>query len=438
MRVEGSLKASSYNYTVLYHENYILFNTFTNFLAIIDEDAKRVLQKLEKGHPVDVDDATFNLFKEKGVIIDGNVDEKKILKCVEAENKYDTRSATYTILTTYQCNLACPYCYEGKGELLKSAMSTTMATRVCDFIKKEYQKNRSENIEIVLYGGEPLLNKECCFNLLEHLQFLSDETNLRVRAVTNGTLLSEEVRDNLVRASRNVIVQITLHGPREIHDKIRIFKNGEGTFDTLLNNLRMLAESPIQPSVCINLDKKSITQVDRLLDQLKEAGLQDIPIGFSPILPVTQVCQSYPHCVSEIEMREYPQLLQAVEEKGFHFSSRPSEKILIFCDALRESSFAIDPFGDVYKCWNTVGLKEHRVGVLTEDGTLKKEYPYYDLMARDPLQIEECADCKLLPLCGGGCVSRAYFRGGTYHRRGCYGERIRLASCLRNYVESKL
>ena len=435
---EKSIKPSFYNYIIPFHDDYILFNTFTNFLTIIDEDVKKALQELEKGHSVVLDDEILHLFKEKGVIIDEKIDEKKIIKCLEAERKYDSRFSTYTILTTYQCNLGCPYCYEGKGELLKSRMSMDMTDKVCNFIKKEYEKNRSESIELVLYGGEPFLNTECCFRLLEQLKFLSDEAELRVRAVTNGTLISEEIIENLADASRNAVVQITLHGPREIHDRIRIFKDGRGTFDILLESLRMLSESPVRPSVCINIDKESISEVDRLLDQLKEVGLQDVPIGFSPILPVTEVCRNYPSCVSEIEMQEYPQLLQVVKKKGFTYSGRHVGKMPLFCDALRDSSFTIDPVGDVYKCWNTVGQHQHRVGVITEDGALQKEYPYYDLMSRDPLHIEECANCKLLPLCGGGCVSRAYSRGGTYHRRGCYGERMRLASCLRNYVEQRI
>jgi uncharacterized protein len=103
---------------------------------------------------------------------------------------------------------------------------------------------------------------------------------------------------------------------------------------------------------------------------------------------------------------------------------------------LKSGSYTIDPLGDVYKCWNMVGQRIHRIGVIDKNGRLRVEYPYYDIMSRDPLQIKECRNCKLLPMCGGNCIARAYFREGTYHARGCYGELLYINEVIKTVIQT--
>lgn len=54
----------------------------------------------------------------------------------------------------------------------------------------------------------------------------------------NGTLLTDEIikfmKDN------EVSLLISMDGPKEIHDKNRVFSNGMGSFDKIMNNINKI------------------------------------------------------------------------------------------------------------------------------------------------------------------------------------------------------
>ena len=100
-----------------------------------------------------------------------------------------------------------------------------------------------------------------------------------------------------------------------------------------------------------------------------------------------------------------------------------------------DGSFIVDPFGDVYKCWELVGLQEHVVGRLNEDGTMEQTDVYGDVLERDPTRIKQCASHSYLPSCGGGCVCKAYWQKGTYNTPGCGTENFLLPEKVRMAYE---
>jgi len=54
----------------------------------------------------------------------------------------------------------------------------------------------------------------------------------------NGTLLNKEKIKFLVQNQFSILISID--GPKEIHDRYRVFKNGKGTFNCLIKNLRSM------------------------------------------------------------------------------------------------------------------------------------------------------------------------------------------------------
>jgi uncharacterized protein len=77
------------------------------------------------------------------------------------------------------------------------------------------------------------------------------------------------------------------------------------------------------------------------------------------------------------------------------------------CCARHINSFVIDPEGEIYKCWNDIGMKGREIGNvhLTEitNPTLAINY----LTGADPLEDMDCQNCFYFAICYGGCP---YFR----------------------------
>jgi uncharacterized protein len=75
----------------------------------------------------------------------------------------------------------------------------------------------------VKYAEERFFGKEVSFNI-----------------TTNGTLLTSEMVQFF--QDHEVNLMISLDGPKEINDKNRVFANGKGTFDTVVNQIEMIKQ----------------------------------------------------------------------------------------------------------------------------------------------------------------------------------------------------
>lgn len=98
---------------------------------------------------------------------------------------------------------------------------------------------------------------------------------------------------------------------------------------------------------------------------------------------------------------------EAGKKRGNYLSTYPFPKAN-FCGADAISAFVIDSDGRLYKCWNDIGVHNRAIGQLKNPAISNpvssfetfKEYLLYD-----PTEDIECKDCKMLPICMGGCPS---------------------------------
>jgi uncharacterized protein len=239
------------------------------------------------------------------------------------------------------------------------------------------------------------------------------------RIITNGTLVTPEIAEELQKYKTRAI-QLTLDGPKRIHNKKRIYKNGKGTFDDIINAARILLNKKIPVNFRINVDKENNPYIGELLNELAVLHLKNVPAICAPIGKF-QACTDS-ECVHDKDVNSIiVETRKLLKEKG---QAQPPikthESSQIFCSFLGEGTYIIDPHADVYKCLTFVGVKDHCIGHINKKGRVTPTTVYYDWMSRDPLHIEECKHCKMLPACGGGCASVAYKKHNTYHACGCY------------------
>jgi uncharacterized protein len=99
----------------------------------------------------------------------------------------------------------------------------------------------SNRLNIGFYGGEPLLEFELIKKCVEYAKEQAEGREITFSITTNATLLSEEIIKYLFE--NNIMLTISLDGPKEIHNKKRKFAgSGEGTFDKIMENLEVLKE----------------------------------------------------------------------------------------------------------------------------------------------------------------------------------------------------
>lgn len=148
---------------------------------------------------------------------------------------------------TEDCNFACRYCkYSQKfdrGTENPKSMTIDTAKRAVDFLinNSTYLQDKTD-MEFVLgfYGGEPLLEQQIIFDTLDYLEKVYPVVYPRFRfsITTNGTLLTEEIVKKLIKY--NFTLLISFDGPKDLHDRYRVFKNERGTHDLVAEKIEMI------------------------------------------------------------------------------------------------------------------------------------------------------------------------------------------------------
>jgi len=86
------------------------------------------------------------------------------------------RHYSLTVLTSTACNLGCGYCFQNTGQdpaggnrpprIARARLSSATITSILEFAARQMAKAGLEKLDILLFGGEPLLNPRGCQELL--------------------------------------------------------------------------------------------------------------------------------------------------------------------------------------------------------------------------------------------------------------------------------
>lgn len=404
----------------------ILFNTLQGNCIEIEEELKRLIEANEIAK---INAKTRKMFEQFGIIISDKIDENRIFSYFHDKEKFSNDTLNSTVLLTWACNLKCIYCFEGERENVVT-MSRESADIYIKFIKQYAVAKKVNNVIINLFGGEPMVNIEIGYYVLENIKSFCDEHHLNFSStiITNGTLITEEKLNRLLELNCQSI-QVTLDGVKEIHDARRMDKQGKGTFSKIIETLKMLNSKIAELQsfgtvIRINIDKVNIEETYRLLKYIGVEGLNltNCTVDFGIVRGLTESCSAYSNnCFVEEEIGPVLyDLWDAAEEQGFFYNIRPMRRWL-YCGLYSDNQYTITPDCEVYKCWEQAGDKEHYIGQLDENGNIVDiHYAFYDWMSHNPLDCKDCRDCTYLPSCGGGCGIVSYAKSGTYHEAGCF------------------
>lgn len=135
---------------------------------------------------------------------------------------------------TKLCNLRCPFCGQwGERGFFASANGSPLSLKEWISVAEQLEK-LSPKPTITLWGGEPL---SCAFfdTLAERLFSMG----FKLEIITNGTMIDEHI-DVINRCIDKIYVSVD--GLKKLHDSIR----GEGVFDKVTENLRLLDKSKVR------------------------------------------------------------------------------------------------------------------------------------------------------------------------------------------------
>lgn len=317
----------------------------------------------------------------------------------------------------HDCNLACRYCFAEEGEYhgRRALMSFEVGKKALDFLIAN--SGSRKNLEVDFFGGEPLMNWQVVKDLVAYgrEQEKIYNKNFRFTLTTNGVLLNDEIMEFVNKEMGNIVLSID--GRKEVHDKMRPFRKGAGSYDLIVPKFQKAAESRNQTDYYV---RGTFTHhnLDFAQDVKHLADLGFKQISVEPVVAPP----SEEYAIQEADLdklkEEYDNLAKEMIERHkdgrdfnfFHFmidlEGGPCvAKRLSGCGSGTEY-LAVTPWGDFYPCHQFVGNEEFLMGNVDEGITntdIRDEFKLCNVYAK-----EKCRNCFAKFYCSGGCAANSY------------------------------
>ena len=184
-----------------------------------------------------MDHKEIKSLKEKGFL-----SSKRVTEIIHPEDHLieyhlDNKIGMLTIQVTQACNLRCRYCpYSGGYNNRKHSnqkMSLDMAKKGINFLWEH--SIDCEEVNIGFYGGEPTIEFNLIKDCVEYSKEKFEGKNVRFSITTNGTIITNDMMEFFCK--NDFVIMISLDGPKEIHDKNRVFADESGSFEVVMSNL---------------------------------------------------------------------------------------------------------------------------------------------------------------------------------------------------------
>ena len=323
---------------------------------------------------------------------------------------------TLKMFTTTLCNLNCDYCLIEKNLVRRGCpcenLSEEDAKLVIDRFSALCRSQKRAKRTIMLYGGEPLMNRDTVFGIIRRIRQMEKEDAfhgpVEIDLECNGTLVTED--DALFLKEHDVFILISLDGIREVHDAYRRTKSGEGSYDAARAGYETLIQSgctAVISSVFTDLYAEN-------LDACIDASIRDLKpksIGLNLLHVLENQDISGDRTLNLLD--RYLNAFEKAREQGLYIEHimrriRPltEKKIRISDCGACGNRIVSDVHGNIGICEGLVGNESYFFR--REDYAEVKNDPEFRRWAvRTPLKMECCIGCRAMGICGAGCVSNA-------------------------------
>ncbi len=324
----------------------------------------------------------------------------------------------------HDCNLRCRYCFadEGAYHSVREFMSEDTAKRAIDFLIAN--SGARKVLEVDFFGGEPLMCLETIKNVVAYARGEGEKAGKKFlfTTTTNALLLDDDAIDFFNREMENVV--LSLDGRKEVHDAIRKTKNGKGSFDYVIENVKKFVRSRGDKSYYVR-GTFTAKNLDFSKDVifLAENGFDSI--SMEPVVTdIDDLAIKEEHLPAVLD--EYENLCEEYlgkYDKGegfnfFHFNIDLEggvclRKKVSACGAGNEY-FSVVPNGDIYPCHQFAGDKDFYMGNVFEGisvESIRDKFASSSLFTR-----EECGDCFAKFICSGGCAANNYHYRGDINK----------------------
>ena len=317
------------------------------------------------------------------------------------------------------CNLACTYCYDYNSVTYKRTMEVETAEKAIS----QALVRAGTGLNILFHGGEPLLAFDEIKLLVTFARTRASELEKTVQfsVQTNGTRFTDEIVEFLL--SNEFSVGLSLDGPPELNDLLRVDHAGQGHYADIERALRDYPRMLPFLGVLTTVTRYNVKQLPQIAEYVRDLGIRawDTTLFQAEGRGVNKSDDFAP--ASEDVIQAYVSLLDGIEEGKFerieicpllHYI----RNVLFYrqanmclrsggCGAGRDLvSISVD--GTIEAC-DCIKQPELRLGSLdnTTLGEALDTPTARAIRERSESKLEPCTSCDVRVFCGGTCLAKA-------------------------------
>ncbi len=415
----------NYNYKHLLNGK-TLVTTQHGGWAILDKEEFRLL----RGGEVEKDSELYKLLLTEGIILSETNISTVTAQLRNKHSQLFSATTLHIVTPTLRCNHKCVYCYAAsKPENDKTYdMTKDTAKAVVDFMFQA----PSNKICIEFQGGEPLLNFPIVKFIVEYAKTKAKKTKKEVnfRIVTNLTLMDDKKLSWLTE--NKIELNSSFDGPECVHDKNRLYDNGQGSYRDVMSWIEKLKEKGIPISLMPTITRHTLPFFKELIDEYVRLGQKRFwarrmnvggfatnvwnEIGYTPeeYLDFWKKCLDY---IIELNKKGIEIQEGAIDIflKNIIFSKKYYGFVCLASPCgCAWSQAAYDYKGDIYTCDEARSFDAFKIGNVNETN-YKELYSSWDVLDIVDLttgQSFDCAECVYHPFCGP-CIVDEYGEHGN-------------------------
>jgi uncharacterized protein len=317
------------------------------------------------------------------------------------------------------CNLACRYCYYiRKSSLYPDGEPSRMSDQgLEEYIAQHIDACSDSVIRFSWHGGEPTILGLDYFRKVVAIQRKHQPHGRAIAngIQTNGTLLDEDWCRFL--AAEGFSVGLSLDGPREMHDRYRLTRNGESSHELAMRGYRLLRQHGVPCEILCVVNAGNASHPLEVYRFFKEIGA-----GYVSFLPLVEREPEAPDGVSDraVPSEAWGVFLCTVFDEWaardigrvkvqiFEEAARPAfgqEHTLCVFRTTCGGVPVVEHNGDFFSCDHFVDAEHHLGNIASTPLSQLLDDPRQKAFGQAKLDTLPrcCRECEVLAMCHGGC-----------------------------------
>ncbi len=321
---------------------------------------------------------------------------------------------------SWDCNLACDYCfYKRTVDTYPDDEPHRMSEETFEKLVERAQLEETQTISYIWQGGEPMLMGLDFYKKAIEIQEKHRKRGQQISNTlqTNGILIDDDWAKFL--AEQNMLVGVSVDGPKELHDIHRFDYAKKSAFDKVLRAVELFEKHNVEYNILSVVTMETVDKAKEIYRFLREQDfhylqfIDCIEADGDEIFPFTLKPEAYGKFLCE--------LFDEWFEEGYPYVSiRLFDNILQYRAGMQPECcmykndcgayYVVEYNGDIYPCDFFVQDEWLLGNVFISGFDAIDEHPLHKkFMTLRSLPHDACEKCEWLGFCQRGCIkSRAF------------------------------